>query len=161
MMREIKFRAWDKEDKCWVKEPDVHFFINYYTDHPQSIFLFGNTTSNMSLEHRYILMQYTGLKDKNGKEIYEGDIVKGRLGIVLGEVKSGKYKMKRQNKHHVPRWHLGWYIQDKREQYGLEWAYWYIDNYLHPIRKDYLEVIGNIYENPELLEGKEKELEEN
>ena len=65
-MREIKFRAWDKENEVMI--------------YPKGI-LFDGRVVNFScgiLEpfEGYELMQYTGLKDKNGKEIYEGDIVK-------------------------------------------------------------------------------------
>jgi len=57
-MREIKFRAWDK---------DLHKMYNKWTVIPDD-------------DRSHILMQYTGLKDKNGKEIYEGDIVKHKNG---------------------------------------------------------------------------------
>lgn len=62
MTREIKFRAWDKKDKLWVAGFNI----------PQS----GINTEWGDK----VLMQFTGLKDKNGKEIYEGDIVKLKYG---------------------------------------------------------------------------------
>jgi len=69
------------------------------------------------------LMQYTGLKDKNGKEIYEGDIVKGTGGEFNEEV-----------------WEAGW--NEDRDFIG--WS-------ITPQNcEDGLEIIGNIYENPEL-----------
>ena len=63
-MREIKFRAWDKETKKMSLYPQLGF--NNSVDINEQIRCCGKE-----------LMQYTGLKDKNGKEIYEGDIVRG------------------------------------------------------------------------------------
>ena len=60
-MREIKFRAWDKELKEYL--PNVQNHIG------NSETAFGNMLKN----DRYVIEQYTGLKDKDGKEIYEGD----------------------------------------------------------------------------------------
>lgn len=62
-MREIKFRVWDKALNCWYHSPQL--VIRPYSGKVSD----GSTVPNVEL------MQYTGLKDKNGKEIYEGDIV--------------------------------------------------------------------------------------
>ena len=126
-MREIKFRAWDKENKEMLDIEDLHW------DDCTREFLIRTTIYSDYFDIQdMILMQYTGLKDKNGKEIYEGDIVKIDCPTMkmTGEIKySGMSAM--------------FYIYD--EINDIEENLWYQE-------KEY-EVIGNIYENPELLKG--------
>lgn len=120
-MREIKFRAWDLKDK-WMVLPSrndnwIDFNRNTYTTAEKTY-----DTPNTEIEEtkNYVLMQFTGLKDKNGKEIYEGDIVIGTIDTdATGEII----------------FRLG--------------AFTMFDRWL--IHFDYLEVIGNVYENPNLL----------
>ncbi|WP_428909427.1 YopX family protein [Niallia sp. Krafla_26] len=146
-MREIKFRVWDNDYKrmhivgdsshdtltCWNGE------VQYYNlQNGEGSGEYGS----------YILMQYTGLKDKNGKEICEGDIVtlycqenRGEwkdfdvTGTVTYFADPAQFLVKRENSH---------------PQLGFD----LFEMCHHP---DYelleMEVIGNIYENPELLEG--------
>ena len=124
-MREIKFRAWDKEQKEWVKYS--------ITD---NIPIFCHNTSRWRTDRegkRFILCQYTGLKDENEGEIYEGDIIKAvsfakPIGIV-------KYSDENQ----------AFIFNDLDKKYrGYSTA-------LMNQFDDGFEILGNIYENPELL----------
>jgi len=133
-MREIKFRAWDKKTKVMIYDIQDHRdcddclgerggakdFLEYGCEN------FGDFLNS----DRFDVMQYTGLKDKNGKEIYEGDIVDldswaGTQQIVFIE---GAFCLANEKGDYVGDIH---YCQ-------------------HAGRKQ-SEVIGNIYENPELL----------
>lgn len=105
-MRELKFRAWDRDNKLMVEN----------VSHIQRDGL--------------VVMQHTGLKDKNGKEIYEGDIVVSSNGAVEGQVvyQAPSFVIKR-----TPRAKT-WFTFD-----------------LAPSNRQFQEVIGNMYENKELL----------
>ena len=128
-MREIKFRAWDgmkmitpysvragkafvikpcnRDDKV-ISEDGVNYYCNWDIDVPTD----------------FPLMQYTGLKDKNGVEIYEGDIVEAPHDFGPGGFSSRRFSV----------------FFDMEN--GYQWQYWLMNEAL---------VIGNIHETPELL----------
>lgn len=134
-MREIKFRAWDKKQKKMLKWEQIQkSFNNYWWSHKNN----GN----------YILMQYTGINDVDGKEVYEGDIVKINA-IVLREEdrwngKTGEYMGK---KHVEVPLKVVKVVEWKIDGFGLVNNNWIEWNF---------ELIGNIYENPEFLKSSRK-----
>lgn len=124
-MREIKFRAWDKEDFKIRKVLGMSFV------HGAISVELNNEKYLQDYVSRFELMQYTGVQYIDGIEIYEGDIVKGHYverGIknrFIGQV----------------RFVMGCFIVDGVKQYKHE------RQELNPLYKP----IGNIYENPEIL----------
>lgn len=136
-MRDIKFRAYDKENKEML---DVE---NLYWNEVTGEFLIRTTMySDYFNTDEMILMQYTGLKDKNGKEIYEGDILKipEWLWQDNQELCVCIYNEEHQTSEIIG---FGLYIKD-----GYSGEYKII---VPSDEWDEFEVIGNIYDNPELL----------
>jgi uncharacterized phage protein (TIGR01671 family) len=124
-MREIKFRAWDKKNKVMIYD------FSYYCKLGENYAIYDfDTDVDECISDDVELMQFTGLKDKNGKEIYEGDIMRNSQLLrewTLEKVEFGKIL--------DPDWE--------------EYTYGYFD-YTDG------EVIGNIHENPELLKENKK-----
>ena len=169
-MREIKFRAWDTDPDGEVSENKNYMFYQsrtygggeYLADFDcefdeetgcaySSGYVFAHSINfadwdfaKKEMENKYrhkdkhpdrfILMQYTGLKDKNGKEIYEGDVVEymNRADRLCGDIVCWNTK------------NLRWGTKNR----GYPLACLDIE----------YEVIGNTYENPNLLEDREREL---
>lgn len=124
-MREIKFKAWHKAEKVMCDVSIINF--------DQGAFLVGVKKGEDKIGDKYFieaptdgrfcnfdefeLLQYTGIKDKNGEYIYEGDILSSKYSTYPFAVT-----------------HENGYFEYNTER-----------------QKDYVEIIGNIYENPELL----------
>lgn len=138
-MREIKFRAWDKKFKGmhWDVE-SYDYFQPVFADGEE--FVFADFISNK--DNRFILMQFTGLRDSKNRDIFEGDIVtvnkRDPLHEVCFDAYNAGFSLRRQPYTNSPD------LQARED--GYIYAYYYF----HDSDKE-LEVIGNVYENPELL----------
>lgn len=122
-----KFRAWLK------KEQKMDNYIDHISWLEDELYCIGDGITYMVSAEDLVLMQSTGLKDKNGKEVFVGDIIKCTRGCL----------------HEV-------YIE---KEYGGTYFGGMPAVYLKDLREGYAwteheEIIGNIYENPELLEDK-------
>lgn len=148
MSRELKVRAWDRDLEIMVYSDkrnkstydiDYEFVINEKGSlvcnwHEDTEDYYGNfKEANGTLDN---LMQYTGLKDKNGKEIYEGDILSIKIYSGDKVIVEGKTV-----------------VEFKDGCFGVIWGHDKAFLSLNSFFKAKFEVIGNIYENPELLRG--------
>ena len=134
-MREIKFRAWLKENHSG-KEQMFYQNNQYLQSFLRRCCKFSNPDGREHEKYgNYELMQYTGLKDANGKYVYEGDVLGSKkkiIGHIVGGVRGYCYDViyAKPLSNGETRWSLYSTITDDYKD---------------------AEVIGNIYENPELL----------
>jgi uncharacterized phage protein (TIGR01671 family) len=126
MSRVLEFRVWDKLAESFIYS-DSFFQCHYILNLSGTFFNLQNGSGGKEYE----VQQYTGLKDKNGKMIFEGDIVLAKQDYADTLLK-------------------------KKKIYGglIHWnhSYWAIGKYkLFVMKDESLSVVGNIFENPELL----------
>lgn len=128
-MREFKFRAWDKERKE-MRQVQLMDFSAWWVSTGSSwergnALEYGERNSFQNEEtDRHILMQYTGLKDKNGIEIYEGDLIQDNLGYGAVEYRETRAGFRLNYVDGLAKWFLD-YTDDEFKT---------------------IEVIGNVYE---------------
>ena len=150
-MREKKFKAWDKHKKVFIPN-DVWAFVT--TDFGAFGIMLKDWENYKEGEYFYEnsqeLVEFTGLHDRSGKEVFEGDVCKvfietggisdRKSGFMYGVV---EYK---KNEYHINPFR---YNGDIKSVFGLNKIYGFlVYGFTH---LENIEVIGNIYENPELL----------
>lgn len=131
-MRKLKFRVWSERQKTYDYKHPFNTLGNFYINQNGCIFSdYGNAVTPEIRQKDFVVEQYTGLKDKNGKEIYEGDIVDyNDDGECIGVVE-----------YDAPEFYLN--------ADATNWARMFLKGAPHQ------RVIGNIHENPELIKEKE------
>ena len=130
-MREIKFRAWDGKSIIYLHQHKGDFPLCLVWENDKCVLMEFEAGHDDNLDNA-ILMQYTGLKDKNGKEIFEGDFIKDKEHI------------------YIVSWH------DEMATFVIKrkgWMFILYHFFKEGLNNNDCEVIGNIYENYNLLEN--------
>lgn len=161
-MREILFRGKRIDNGEWVygvpviaKDDIADKDITVMVDSPNEIVPMEGLALFEQVDPETV-GQYTGLTDKNGKKIFEGDIVaippsmslKSTIGVVkFGDYKTPPYGVDKTNRG----FYIRWYYENEaiEEMLRRDIVFWF--NYSHVD----ISIIGNIYDNPEMLEVEE------
>lgn len=139
MNREIKFRCWDKDHKKMIYFDGENYYLNIPTIDPDGYkgwvgmeIKETGLSSSFLYSSQDVLMQYTGLKDKNGKDVFEGDVVKTRFGngLIKWSDRGGSFVWK-----------------------VVGGETYIVDGFRDASNNNEVEVIGNIHESPELLKN--------
>ena len=152
MKREIRFKAWDKRNKCMIED---YSYVGMYGE----LNTVGFHSSAYSDENclDLVLMQLTGLKDKHGDWIYEGHVLK------MKSYYPGNFEY--EDEDEVDRDYVGQVVILPSKGTCLKNPYWFDNleegfgylNYSKPVSGRNSVIIGNIYENPELIHWPRKE----
>ena len=151
MMKQIKFRLWDSKNNCWY-DPTFEAYrgkVEEVMISPRGRLTMRTMTEFVDesmFPNRFELMQYTGLHDKNGLEIYEGDIVHvwdNGVAVVIFDESLGCGQWMCKFKPAFPDF----------EEWSAPLYGWLDGN----VDGSVFEILGNIYENPELMEVAEHE----
>jgi len=138
-MRTIKFRAWDGE-KMLMPETADYSDICFELDCQQYSIKAGASSIYVRMIKEMELMQFTGLTDYNGVDIYEGDVVENTIIVKNFDNRTGKYK-----------YHVDIEKSVNCVEYDINWCCF---NFTKQTERGRLKIIGNKFENPELMEAK-------
>ena len=127
-----KFRVWNEKTESFIDYGDLMLDLKNGKVYSGDV---GILEYTIDVTNQVILMQYTGCRDKNGIEIYEGDVIKDKY-----------------DKTWLVQWYVGAFVITNKipDSDGQESTYSYFNNLSN--HHFYFEVIGNMWENPELLE---------